>query len=668
MCYHLNSLAKICNKAAGKMFSLEEHPESFKDTTDLPAALDKQRWIMRKLPIFLLTFLLISGLGAQESETGLSSEDLFRDEEISVSEPSTKIQNTISKFEATVNQKRAETSKARSEIKSAPSYMEDIEYLKESLKELQSKSDGLSPSKYESEMESEISDRMTRQARIAELDGDGLTLNENGRKSVENDIEAIRKKYEDLYNDEMSAELEKSGPKSESLKVKIREFLGILESGKFNASSMACEGLSITFSRFSGKKGSEGWPYTISFEIGGKKVLEKNGHLLYTEISGKSVPSPAKIGDSDYEKKSGEYNSYLDAVDIFDALLTSGSSFVEAVLEYTVKPSADAMEYTFKAQSIKLNNVLTGKNIKTLKEDSSFVYRPQPEINVDLGKTEEKSPAPIADKPEKTVTEPYADISDYIPSYMEDSDLFTPPSSEIKEDVAKIEPETVIEPKEEPEKKPSVRITIQAGTKEKETPSKPSEPAGPSIRTKNPDSEREKKNSESRAKKSEATKKTAAKLDEGKSTYSSVLFFLPGTYNFYSSSSDVTMTAGYEFDFAILDHLYAGLKLESAIFKIDTTNTQPYDGYNSPISIVTDFDALVLTGVLGMNYNLTDRLRLDLFAEGGYVLGDFNAGAGIGLEFMNPSTKSGLFLGYTGLFGVSDAYQSKFTLGFQQSF
>ena len=627
---------------------------------------------MKKLFLVLFTFSLALTMNAEDYYSELSSADLFQDEKVQVSEPSSGIQKSINKFEADVIQKKSEIQQKKSEIKSAASYIEDIEFLKGSFQELKAQSDGLSSKKYESDMEAEISDRMTRQARIAELDGDGLTLNANGRKSVENDIEAIRVKYDELLRDEKTAAAEKSGPKSESIKAKIKEFLSTLNTSRFEASSMADEGLKLTFGRFSGKTGSEGWPYTATFTVSGNKVFEYTGLLLYTEISGKSVPSPAKVGDPDYDAKNETYNKYLDAVDIFDALLRE-NSFIEAVLAYTVTPSADSTEYKFTATSLKFNNVLTDKTVKTLRKTESIIYKPQPEIKVDLDlstqKSEEKAPAATTQPSAEVI----ADTGVFNPFEAEPAPV-EPKPAEIKPAVVPvevIEPVAPAEPKpEEPaqeEKKPAIRITIVTDPK---TPEKaPEEPhssnLGPSIRTKNPDAVRAKDE------KKKETKQKATKVswnDDGKTTYSAILYFLPGTINFYNTGNETTMSLGYELDFALLNHLYAGFKFESNILKVDLDKASYYDGTDESLAISDTEDPLVLTGVLGINYNLTKNTRLSLYGEAGLVMGDICAGAGISLEFLSPSTNSGFFVGYTALAGESEKIYNKFTLGFEQSF
>jgi len=605
---------------------------------------------MRKLALILLAFSLTMTLSAEDYPE-LTSEDLFRDERVSVSEPSTKIQRSISKFDASITQKKAEIQQARSEIRSAPTYIEDIEYLKGALQELQAQSDELSANKYEDDMEAEISSRMSRQARIAELDGDGLSLNANGRKSIENDVEAIRKKYEDLFNEEKTAAEKRSGPKTESIKGKIKELLEVLSISKFEASSMANEGLSLTFGSFSGKTGSEGWPYRATFTANGNKVLEYTGLLLYSDISGKSVPSPAKIGDSNYEAKNNEYSTYLDAVDIFDALLKS-NSFIEAVLSYTVTPSSNALEYKFHASSLKFNNVLTEKTFKTLSKTDTFTYRPQPEIAVEFD-----APAPVPEAPQIATPELRPDPAPARDLSTDDTEIFNPFAQEEK--IAQTQPE----PKEE-EKKPAIRITIQAGAKNQEENPSSSQSLGPSIRTKNPDATKP----EEKDKPKKKITNVPTVLDGGKSTYAAVLYFLPGTYNFYTRDSKVTMTAGYALDFSILNHFYAGFKIEAAIFGLDTANSKPYDGDSDSIALYDEGNPLVFTGTIGTNFNLSKNARLDIFGEGGLLFGEVCVGAGISLEILNPGTDSGLFIGYTAIATESEKFYNKFSIGFEQTF
>lgn len=605
---------------------------------------------MRKLALILMAFSLTMTLSAEDYPE-LTSEDLFRDERVSVSEPSTKIQRSISKFDASITQKKAEIQQARSEIRSAPTYIEDIEYLKGALQELQAQSDELSANKYEDDMEAEISSRMSRQARIAELDGDGLSLNANGRKSIENDVEAIRKKYEDLFNEEKTAAEKRSGPKTESIKGKIKELLEVLSISKFEASSMANEGLSLTFGSFSGKTGSEGWPYRATFTANGNKVLEYTGLLLYSDISGKSVPSPAKIGDSNYEAKNNEYSTYLDAVDIFDALLKS-NSFIEAVLSYTVTPSSNALEYKFHASSLKFNNVLTEKTFKTLSKTDTFTYRPQPEIAVEFD-----APAPVPEAPQIATPELRPDPAPARDLSTDDTEIFNPFAQEEK--IAQTQPE----PKEE-EKKPAIRITIQAGAKNQEENPSSSQSLGPSIRTKNPDATKP----EEKDKPKKKITNVPTVLDGGKSTYAAVLYFLPGTYNFYTRDSKVTMTAGYALDFSILNHFYAGFKIEAAIFGLDTANSKPYDGDSDSIALYDEGNPLVFTGTIGTNFNLSRNARLDIFGEGGLLFGEVCVGAGISLEILNPSTDSGLFIGYTAIATESEKFYNKFSIGFEQTF
>ena len=623
---------------------------------------------MRKLALILLAFSLTMTLSA-EDYSELTSEDLFRDERVTVSEPSTKIQRSISKFDATITQKKAEIQQARSEIRSAPTYIEDIEYLKGALQEIQAQSDELSTNKYEGDMEVEISTRMSRQARIAELDGDGLTLNANGRKSIENDVEAIRKKYEDLFNEEKTAVAKRSGPKTESIKGKIKELLEVLSISKFEASSMSNEGLTLTFGSFSGKTGSEGWPYRATFTANGNKVLEYTGLLLYSEISGKSVPSPAKVGDSNYEAKNNEYSTYLDAVDIFDALLKS-NSFVEAVLSYTVTPSSNALEYKFHASSLKFNNVLTGKTFKTLNKTDTFTYRPQPEIAVEFaGTVPEKdipAPVPVPEVPKIATPELRPDPAPARDISMDDSDIFNPFAQEEKivetQPVVKEEEKKIVET--EPEKKPAIRITIQAGAKNQDESSSSSQSLGPSIRTKNPDATKP----EEKSKPKKKITNVPSVLDGGKSTYAAVLYFLPGTYNFYSRDGKVTMTAGYALDFSILNHFYAGFKIETAILGLDTTKSKPYNGESDSIAFFDEGNPLVFTGTVGTNFNLSKNARLDIFGEGGLMFGEICVGAGVSLEILNPSTESGLFIGYTALTTESEKFYNKFSIGFEQTF
>ena len=168
--------------------------------------------------------------------------------------------------------------------------------------------------------------------------------------------------------------------------------------------------------------------------------------------------------------------------------------------------------------------------------------------------------------------------------------------------------------------------------------------------------------------------------DDSKKSVSAILYFLPGTVNFYSTSdgSEGALTLGYNLQFSVCPKLFLGVNLEFGLFESGLFNLNRYssDGSDSSSSskncyfdeICCDSGFYLITGQIGSYFNLNKNIRFNYFGEAGICTDAFVAGGGCSFEFYSNSLKWGGTIGYTGLVWEDYTFLNKISLGVEVLF
>ena len=518
---------------------------------------------------------------------------------------------------------------SRSYSDSVADRIAEIESMKQEIVSLlEVDSDGEKVRQINERMGDEISERMRRTPRAAEVNPDG-SLNARGQERLENDIEMIRKKYEGLLN--AGAPDAESVRKAESLRRNVADKIRSLESKEFTENSSQKSGISLKVGKFIGRSGyssgtrdnagSEGWPYEISYEIDGKKIVSYTGLLTYSDISGKKIPSVPSIRSTNYEADLEAYENFLDSVEVFNAAFEDGVGFIEAEVSGSVKAGRDPSSYVFTINAISLKNVVTGKTVRSFRYNKSAVtYQAYPEIDVDISGLLNRT-----DSSEKAFDGSSA--------------------SDKKRQLRKSEPKNWLENDGLPTKKQDEGNVRTNGSRRYEDLYVPNGSADKKNGSESADGSKSIDSGKTREKKLpkyEDAKNVPAstdlnfsarksKLQTGRTSYGAILYALPGTLNAYMSGENVTATLGYSLSFGITDHFFMGLNAE-----LGPDLFCYYDG--SDILIPEDFGGLVFTGVAGWCWSFGPSFRLSLYGEGGLMFNKGAGGLGVSMEIASPNS------------------------------
>lgn len=297
-------------------------------------------------------------------------------------------QMEIMRLSNEIEKKAMEIKAKKSESLTASQQIEVIEGEKQILysneKSVQDAIDEYS-ARLKAECENEISQRKNQQPQKAHLASDGVSLNESGKEFLNNDINAITAKYNDLI-DTNTAEIRKETESAQNqLREKITSDISKLESKTFTADSILNQGLYLRINNYDGTKGKEGWRYTLTFSFRGQNIFVHTDILNYTEITGKKIPELPKLEDKNYKTKRKVYQEYLDTVDNYDSFFRLNVPYIESKITYTIKAGSykEASTYKVSIKSIDFLNVESGKKIKTLSASETVTYAFTPSVKVD---------------------------------------------------------------------------------------------------------------------------------------------------------------------------------------------------------------------------------------------------------------------------------------------
>lgn len=504
--------------------------------------------------------------------------------------------------------------KGRSYADSVADKISGIESLKQQVADLLTvKVDQEQERRIQLKMEAEISERMDRKPRAAEMNPDG-SLNERGMLRLENDIERIKEKYEGLSK--ANAPDAETLRKAEALRDKIAVRMDELDAVRFSESSLQESGVYFYVAPFTNSKGVEGWPYTVSYEIDGNEVAVYSGILTYEDISGKKTPSVPSLRDSNYDARLKTYENFLDSVEVFDAAFGTGVDFIEAVISGKVEIAKEPSSYKISVDSLVLKNVATGKTICTYNLKDSAVYQADPAIDVEVERKGRKNAAPVTEKP-------------YVPER------------------ERKQPKQLGESEEKKVKKDSEKQRKQEDVKKKKEEWFPTWDQDSERHEKKELKEDSKKKDENKSvstQVSDAVLTPASKLSGKKTTYGSVLYFLPGTLNAYFENDTVHATLGYSFTYGVKDHFFVGFNAEvepgcAAAVTYDYCMDGKYYGGSYSCDEPMNF---VFTGVAGWNWNWGPAIRMSAFTEAGFMFDKFAAGAGLSMEIASLSSNVAL--------------------------
>lgn len=497
--------------------------------------------------------------------------------------------------------------------KSLTDSIQQIEDLKQELFDLMNNSvSEATKAELRERMNLEIEDRINQTFRAAEVNDNG-SLNERGQKRLENDIEAIKNKYEALMNP--GAVDAESESQVLFLKQKIGNEVAALESKKYVESSLKDGNVAFSAGKFSTIDGVEGWPYRISYSIDGNEIYSYAGILTYREISGRSIPQVPSVRSSTYEDDCKVYENFLDSVEVFNAAFTQNVDFIEALLNCSVKRGSEPSSYVITVDGFSLKNVVTGKNISANYKKIETVYETDPKIDVDFV-------VPSSTVPETLNVSVEPTVEDEIIAAVKE----TPAEERLNQEKVVDHSTVVQEPKQEPVVDLQVEITFDQDE----------------VRT-----DREKKFPK-RKENDSSTKKSKGGLSGEMNTYSSVLYFLPGTVNIYFDSyGDSVLTVGYALTGAVAPHCYLGVSAEFSPFVDDAD---------------FDFNNFALTGRVGWNWSFGSACRLSTFVDCGLLFGNLAAGTGVTLELSSASGNMAFVMGATNY--ITDTLDSVTKLSF----
>lgn len=438
-------------------------------------------------------------------------------------------------------------------------------------------------------MRDEINERSSQKPRAAEVNPDG-SLNDRGLQRLANDIEKIQEKYSSMESG-IAPDAE-SVRKADSLRKKLSALVSALEGASFKESSAQDSGIKLSVQAFTRLNGNEGWPYTVSYSIGGTELFSVTGILSYEELSGKKIPEVPSIRSADYDKAREEYENFLDSVEVFNAAFEDGLDFVEAVLSISVKTGRDPSSYRILVDNMSLKNVVNGKNVCSFNFRNNFrIYQSEPAIDVELEATETSQPV----KPSRNQSE----------RQVED-ELFDDSSVSIKKKAPQVEDGEELDISEDDRNPPKVDNSVKSDF-----------PVSDEWSTSN-------------------VQKT--KLQKKRDSYSSILYVLPGNLNAYLTDNDVVFTLGYSLTFGLAEHFYLGLNAEvgAGVAALSAVNT--YSDFDS----FDKYGKFVLSGIAGWNWSLSPSCRFSVFCEGGFFFDTAAMGTGVSAEIASVSSNVAL--------------------------
>ena len=507
--------------------------------------------------------------------------------------------------------------------------------------------------------EAEIQARMLEEQRMAELESDGVTLNTRGQKRLENDIAGIKDKYEKLIDSHKKNSV--NAQTQRALLSQINSAIRTLESSTYTQSSISDENLKLTIGEYDGTK--DVWPYTIVLYLAGQPVATFAGNISYSDISGKQIPAVPKYSGDANDAKAVEYNKYLDSVEIFDASFKTEPLFVEALVSYTVKAKnpSEPSSYTVTVNGVQLKNIITEKIINTYNSRDQF------DLNYSPASPVEWTASPATTTTTTTTTAPNKSVT---------------PSPQIVET-----PRTEANSGTTVNIFPPISIVINVPDSDKKDNSSNKRIVEPQEKTE-PRKEAPVENRKNNTKPNtnvENTRATAKLVEEpnSKNSVSALLYCLPGTNNFYSTSdgTDGALTLGYNLQFSVCPRLFLGVNLEFGLFQSDMFNFNRYRGDSSESSsggssmnYFSDdffdycgdgFGFYLITAQIGSFVNLNNNIRFNYFGEAGICSDNFVAGAGCNFEFYSNTLNWGATVGYTGLVWDDMTYLNKLSFGLE---
>ena len=533
----------------------------------------------------------------------------------------------------------------------ASTSIQTIESLKQRLAalEMQSKPSPELMQKLRDEMEAEIQARRNEDARLAELQGDGVTMNERGRQRLENDVKEIQRQYEIRIKELESGTSSGNAEEKAALKMQIQKEIASLESRTFTATSLVDSQLSMRAGHFDGSSGKDWWTYTLELPVGEGTAVKCGGTLTYTQISGKTIPAVPVSGSSNYEEAQKNYNSYLDAVDIFDKAFSSGVKFVYATVTYRVKTAVEPSGYIFEVSDITFTNAVTGKTVAKDSTAKRADYQFTPVTDVDfrtpasVPSTGAQQTIPLTPASGSQQTIPLTPVQPRNP-IMESQPLS--PAPKFTDSPETKAPATAKNQEQKTEQSESRIGKINSRQKDQST-------------TKPEEQNREKKYSDGTI----TTNKNSDNLvftSQRKTTIGSLFYALPGKFSYYVNKDTSFLTIGYGFSLGILPHLYIGANTELNMLTLRSKNS-------SASKSKYKFSGVV-TGVIGANFNLGDSVRVSAFGEAGMVLDKFAYGGGTEFEFFFPESHTGVTLGYTFLTNQDMQTFHKISAGIEMKF
>ena len=425
----------------------------------------------------------------------------------------------------------------------------------------------------------------------------------------------------------------------DALKKDLGNCLTSMKNKSFTLSSLTDPSLSLNMGRFNDTPGREGWPYQLSFKIGSQTLYESSGYLLYTEITGKTVPQAPNSFTPDYLNSRKTYDLYLDTVNVFERLFATNKNFINATINYMVVPSNDSSSYTLMLTHVDFTNILTNRNFKTIACNGTVSYISDIPLTIDLvdaqalGKSIQETNPEMPPKP-----------------------ISLPPRSKFSS--CPDEPSCTSPRCTTPEKKPAKKITNYEAS-------------------------------------------TTDKMDTYSALLyclpGTLNFYEGENHNF--STLGYSLTYGFtDHFFAGLNLEGAFYKDGEPTFNFGHrgrsrrdgeesdsgtgTESETEDGNNGDLvrnyyfydenpeehyNMTIEDSPIVFTGILGFNWNVGQNFRMTAYGELGFMLDSPTIGSGVSLEYMTPSRNMGIFTAYT-WYITDDDFYNKFTIGVHSLF
>ena len=396
------------------------------------------------------------------------------------------------------------------------------------------------------------------------------------------------------------------------LKQNLGEKLLGMRGKTYTLSSLRDPILSLRMGKFNGTEGREGWPYTISFQIGSQTLYQSTGYLLYTEITAKPVPRAPTPFTPDYDSRLKSYNLYLDTVDVFEGLFSKGKNFIDGTLSYTAEPSPDSSRYTVRISRVEFTNVLTGRTVKALSCNETGNYFSEVPLTVDLV---------LPQQDRKSVRNDRERLSgERVPVGFHDSPK---PEKEAECKTKKVELST-----NDKMDTYSALLYCLPGT--------------------------------------------ISFYDGKDESFSTLGYSLTyGFTNHFYGGLNLEAVFFRE-DHQLFNNRAGGHTSEgSESGEEEGEISKNYFRVEWDSAYSTDFyedSPFVLTGVLGFNWNIGKNFRMAAYGEAGLIFNDPVIGSGVSLEYLTPSRNLSISTAYTWYIGSDDDFYNKFSIGLRKLF